>query len=218
MNCRVRPYQPTDREAVRRICADTGFMGNPIDEIFRDRDAFADFFTRYYTDYEPECALVTEDAGTGEVVGYMLGCVRYRFQAMQQVWLMLSRLAPKVIFRLLCGRYDRTSREFLYWVLFRSVRETPPAPRRAAHFHINLLPAYRTGVFGREMVFRFFDLANARGVRRIYGQIQTRDDRRTSFWTRYGFKELSRRRITKFQRVHAEPVYVSTLYRDFEET
>ena len=89
---------------------------------------------------------------------------------------------------------------------------------RSAHFHINLLPAYRTGVYGREMVFSFFDLANARGARGIYGQIQTRDDRRTGFWRRYGFRELSRRRITKFQRFHTEPVYVSTLYRDFEES
>lgn len=218
MNCRVRSYQATDREAVRSICADTGFMGNPIDAIFSDRDAFADFFTRYYTDYEPECALVTEDVDTGEVVGYLLGCVRYRYQAMKQVSLMLTRLAPKVIGRFACARYNRASREFLYWVLFKSVRETPPAPRRAAHFHINLLPAYRNGVSGREMIFRFFDLANARGVQRIYGQIQTRDDRRTSFWTRYGFRELSRRRITKFERHHAEPVYVTTLYRDFGES
>jgi hypothetical protein len=217
MNCRVRPYQATDRDAVRRICADTGFMGKPIDEIFSDREAFADFFTRYYTDYEPECGLVTVDDDTGEVVGYLLGCVRYRYQAMKQVWLMLTRLAPKVLSRLLLGRYNRARRGFLTWVLFRSVRETPPAPRRSAHFHINLLPAYRNGVFGREMVFRFFDLANARGVQRIYGQIQTRDDRRTSFWTRYGFRELSRRRITKFERYHPEPVYVTTLYRDFGE-
>ena len=63
-----------------------------------------------------------------------------------------------------------------------------------------------------------FDLASARGVKGIYGQIQTRDDRRTSFWTRYGFRELSRRRITKFQRYYTEPVYVTTLYRDFNET
>jgi len=218
MNCRVRPYQPADRAAVRRICADTGFMGNPIDEIFTDREIFADFFTRYYTDYEPECALVTEDLDSGEVVGYMLGCVRFRYQAFMQIWLMLSHNVPIVFWRYVTGRYNRASRQFLYWVLFRSVRETPPAPRQSAHFHINLLPAYRTNVFGRDMVFAFFELSNRRGVKRIYGQIQTRDDRRTGFWRRYGFRELSRRRITKFQRFHTDPVYVSTLYRDFEDS
>lgn len=193
-------------------------MGNPIDEIFTDREIFANFFTRYYTDYEPECAFVTEDLATGQVVGYLLGCVRFRYQAFIQIWLMLSRTVPLVLWRYLAGRYNKASRQFLYWVLFRSVRETPPAPHQSAHFHINLLPAYRTNVFGRDMIFTFFELAKQRGVKRIYGQIQTRDDRRTGFWRRYGFRELSRRRITKFQRVHTEPVYVSTLYRDFDES
>ncbi len=217
MNYRVRPYKAADREAVRRVCADTGFMGNPIDRIFSDRDAFADFFTRYYTDYEPECGLVTEDTDTGKVVGYLLGCVRYRYQAWKQVMLMLTRLAPKVILRFLFGRYNKPSRRFIYWVLFRSIKETPPAPRQSAHFHINLLPAYRGGTAGRELVFKFFEMANARGVKRIYGQIQTGDDRRKSFWTRFGFRELSRRRITKFERYETKPVYVSTLVREIEE-
>lgn len=218
MKCLVRPYLPADRAAVRRVCADTGFMGKPIDEIFSDREAFADFFTRYYTDYEPECALVTEDVETSEVVGYLLGCVRFRYQAWMQVLLMVTRLAPKVVLRYLAGGYNEPSRRFLHWVVFRSIRETPPAPRRSAHFHINLLPAYRTGLAAREMVFSFIEQANARGVRRIYGQIQTQDDRRTGFWRRYGFRELSSRQITKFARYHPRPVYVTTLFRDFEES
>lgn len=217
MNCRVRPYTSADREAVRRICADTGFMGNPVDEIFTDRAVFADFFTRYYTDYEPDCALVTEDVDSGQVVGYLLGCVRFRYQAWKQIELMVLRTIPKVLFRYLTFQYNKASRRFLYWVIFRSIRETPPAPRHSAHFHINLLPAYRTSVWGREMIFTFFDMANHRGVRRIYGQIQTRDDRRTNFWTRYGFRELSRRRITKFDRYESKPVYVTTLFKDFGE-
>lgn len=192
-------------------------MGKPIDQVFTDRDAFADFFTRYYTDFEPDSALVTEDAENGQVVGYLLGCVRYRYQAIQQVLLLLTRLVPKVVLRFLLGRYNKASRQFLYWVVFRSVRETPPAPRRSAHFHINLLPAYRNGSAGREMIFSFFELAQRHGVPRIYGQIQTRDNRRTGFWTRYGFRELSRRRITKFSQYETKPVYVTTLYRDFEQ-
>jgi RimJ/RimL family protein N-acetyltransferase len=217
MNTRIRPYRPADRDAVRQICADTGFMGKPVDEIFSDRSIFADFFTRYYTDYEPECALVTEDADTGQVVGYLLGCVKFRSQAWRQIELMVVRAIPKVVFRYLTGRYNKASRKFLYWVVFKSIRETPPAPRQSAHFHINLLPAYRNGSAGREMIFTFFDMANQRGVPRIYGQIQTRDERRNNFYTRYGFRELSRRRITKFDQYESKPVYVTTLFRDFGE-
>ncbi len=217
MNHRIRSYRPADRAAVRRICADTGFMGRPIDPVFSDREAFADFFTCYYTDREPDCALVTEDASTGEVVGYLLGCVRWRRHAVLQRWLVLSRVAPGVVGRLLAGRYDRRSRAFLRWVLLRSAAETPPVPHRSAHFHINLLPAYRTGRASREMIFRFFELARARGRTRIHGQIQTRDDRRRSFWTRYGFREWSRCRVTKFESCAPAPLYVTTLFRDFGE-
>ena len=217
MKYRVRPYTSADRAAVRRICADTGFMGKPVDEIFTDREIFADFFTRYYTDYEPGNALVTEDAETGEVVGYLLGSVRFRYQAWKQIELMVLRTIPQVVFRYLTGRYNKASRKFLYWVVFRSIKETPPAPRQSAHFHINLLPAFRNGGAGREMIFTFFDMAKERGVPRIYGQIQTRDERRTSFYTRYGFREWSRRRISKFDEYESRPVYVSTLFKDFGE-
>ena len=61
MSLKIRPYSPSDRQAVRDICCDTGFMGKPIDPIYIDRDAFADFFTGYYTDLEPENALVAVD-------------------------------------------------------------------------------------------------------------------------------------------------------------
>ena len=67
----LRPYRPGDLEAVRRICADTGFLGNPIDPIFEDRELFADYLTGYYTRFEPEALLVCEV--DGEVRGYLMG-------------------------------------------------------------------------------------------------------------------------------------------------
>ncbi len=44
----VRPYRPEDRDTIRKICADTGWLGRPIDPIFQDRELFADFLTIYY--------------------------------------------------------------------------------------------------------------------------------------------------------------------------
>ena len=57
---RVRSYRPEDRAAIRRICADTGFLGSPIDPVFEDRELFADFLTAPYTDAEPENCFVLE--------------------------------------------------------------------------------------------------------------------------------------------------------------
>ena len=66
----VRPYRPEDRSAIRRICADTGFLGNPIDPVFEDRELFSDFLTAPYTDAEPENCFVLEGAN-GAVKGFL---------------------------------------------------------------------------------------------------------------------------------------------------
>ncbi|MEJ2699910.1 MAG: hypothetical protein P8Z70_09665 [Desulfuromonadales bacterium] len=42
---RIRRFRQSDREAIRRICCDTGFLGAPIDAIYQDRELFADLLT-----------------------------------------------------------------------------------------------------------------------------------------------------------------------------
>src|SRR6187399_3554221 len=67
----IRGYRRSDREAVRKLCCETGFLGEPIDPVYQDRELFADFLTTYYTDHEPEsCFLLEVD---GEIRGYLLG-------------------------------------------------------------------------------------------------------------------------------------------------
>jgi hypothetical protein len=85
----IRGYRRSDRETVRTLCCDTGFLGEPIDPVYEDRELFADFLTTYYTDHEPEsCFLLEVD---GEICGYLLGS-RKPFQNQlyalyQNVWL-----------------------------------------------------------------------------------------------------------------------------------
>jgi hypothetical protein len=50
----------SDREAVRKLCCETGFLGEPIDPVYQDRELFADFLTTYYTDHEPESCFLLE--------------------------------------------------------------------------------------------------------------------------------------------------------------
>ncbi|RKX35117.1 MAG: GNAT family acetyltransferase [Verrucomicrobia bacterium] len=216
MACKIRPYKPEDRATVRRICCETGFMGNPIEPVFSDRQLFADFFTRYYTDYEPESSLVAIDEETGQLVGYLLGCFRYRYNAFRQNLLIATRVVPKALLRYLAGRYDRQSRRFLYWVVFKSSLQTPKAVPRAAHFHFNLLPPYRTGKAGRRLVFTYIDNVKARGARAVFGQIQIQDDKRTRFFERYGFTFIDKKRITKFDLHYGKAVYVATLCKFFD--
>ncbi|MBD3265903.1 hypothetical protein GF373_04480, partial [bacterium] len=148
---RIRPYTADDRQAVRDICCETGYSGQPIDPIFSDRDVFADFFTRYYTDFEPDAALVVEDQG--KIVGYLIGCTRYRLHAIMEKFLVAFVIAPKVIWRMATGRYNRSDRNFLWWSLTRGNKETPAAPKRSSHFHFNLLSAYRAQGVGPALLY-----------------------------------------------------------------
>ena len=68
----IRRFRPEDRDAVRHICFVTGYMGEPVEWMWRDQESFADMFSGYYTDREPESTLVA-DIG-GKVQGYLLGC------------------------------------------------------------------------------------------------------------------------------------------------
>ena len=59
----------------------------------------------------------------------------------------------------------------------------------------------------------------ARGVKRIFGQMVSFEGRRgEAMFRRYGFKLLNKSEITKYRDLHPEPVFLSTVLRDFEET
>src|ERR1700677_1122718 len=88
----VRPYRREDRDAIRRICADTGFLGQPIDPVFEDRELFADYLTSYYTDAEPEATFVCEL--DGEVKGYVMGSRFPRRKARYE-----ARMTPVLVLR-----------------------------------------------------------------------------------------------------------------------
>lgn len=72
MNAGVRPYRPEDREAVRRIYADTAFFGEPVEAYFDDRELFADLGINAYLDHFPDYVFVASEADN--IVGYILGC------------------------------------------------------------------------------------------------------------------------------------------------
>jgi len=207
----IRSYQAGDREAVRRLCCQTGFLGEPIDPVYEDRELFADFLTTYYTDHEPESSFVIEEKG-GELVGYLLGSRRpflnQAYSFYQNVCLFLRAL-------LRYPRYNTRSRLFIRWLLMNGWREVPAAPRRTPHFHINLLPDARKVSTTRALLSAYFTYLYRSGDKRVYGQIVTFESRRgEKMFERYGFKVLNRAEITKYKSFHPESVYLSTVIKE----
>jgi hypothetical protein len=208
----IRGYRASDRDAVRRLCCETGFLGEPIDPVYEDRELFADFLTTYYTDHEPESSFVLEI--DGELRGYLLGSRKpfvnqlYAFQ--QNIVLCLRALAR-------CPRYNARSRRFIRWVLGNGWREVPAAPRRVPHFHINLLPDARKMATTRALMSAYLGYLYRCGEKCVYGQIVTFESRRgEKMFERYGFKVLNRAEITKYKAYYPESVYLSTVIKNLE--
>jgi hypothetical protein len=209
----IRNYEPRDREAVRRLCCETGFLGKPIDPVFEDRDLFADYLTSYYTDCEPESSWVIEQDGV--VKGYLLGS-RKPFKQQLHGFLLNFSLCARAAKRY--WGYRRESRDFIGWILRNSWREVPAAPRRTAHFHINCLAEARSVACAREIINRYMEYLRAAGEKAVFGQMVTFEGRRGApVFERYGFQVLEKKEITKYRKLHPEPVYLTTILKKLDD-
>ncbi|HEQ60666.1 MAG TPA: GNAT family N-acetyltransferase [Firmicutes bacterium] len=211
----VRPYRAEDRPEVRRICADTGWLGEPIDGVFQDRELFADFLTTYYLDYEPDSCWVAER--DGRIVAYAMGSVRperHRKLTKRIAW----RCGLKGAWRLLTGRYNRATRKFIGWILFRAGKEEPEALPDAAHMHWNMLPEARGTEVGKCFLESFVRHARASGMKKMYGHMTIPPGKRsTRIFERMGWQEIDRKEQTKFRGFTEGKVYTITLFRPLDE-
>ena len=205
----IRSYEPRDRAAIRHLCCETGFLGNPIDPVFEDRELFSDYLTAYYTDVEPEASFVLEQNGV--VKGYLLGSRR----PLRQQWFsFFQNLRLFAIGMWRYRRYNAATREFIHWILKNSWREVPAAPRRTAHFHINILPEAKGLAGSHEMMTRYCDFLRSKGETQVFGQMVTFESRRgAKVFERFGFQVIEKREITKYRGKHPEPVYLTTVIK-----
>ena len=208
----IRSFRSSDRAAVRRLCCQTGFLGEPIDPVYEDRELFADFLTTYYTDHEPESSFVLER--DGELKGYLLGS---RKPLLNQLYSFQQNLVLFVRALLRYPRYNARSRRFIRWVLMNGWREVPAAPRRTPHFHINLLPEARQISTTRALMSAYLGYLYRCGEKRVYGHIVTFESRRgEKMFERYGFRVMNRAEITKYRAFYPESIYLSTVIKNLE--
>jgi hypothetical protein len=172
----VRPYRRSDRAHVRAIVCATAFRNRGHHVMLGDADLFADYWSSYYTDHEPESCMVAERDGV--VVGYLFGCVdsrRYqRTMARAIVPSVLRGLVARTAGALVHGR--RREWRLLRWLLLRAWREAPPVDlvRYPAHYHLNLLRAASGERLYTRMAIDFLRRAEAQGARGVHGQVLER--------------------------------------------
>jgi hypothetical protein len=210
----IRPYRPADREQVRAICADTGFLGKPIDAAFEDRELFADYLTAYYTDAEPESTFVCELGG--EVKGYVMGC-RFPHKKSRYETRVLPRLVLRGLWRCFTRPYNATSRKYVWWIITRARQQNPYTPPDIPHFHFNIRPEARSVAATREMVDIFLDYLVRHGDKQVYAQVVSYESRRgMRMFARYGFRVVDEREVTKYRDIHPGKIYLLTILKDLE--
>lgn len=210
-----RQYQEHNREEVRRICSDTGFLGSPIDPIYQDRDLFADLITNPYLDYEPEWTLVAENED--RVVGYLTGSVNPNFNRA----LILSgfQTACKMLKRLLTGKYSNhpRSEHFVRWILVRGLKEQPKHPNGAAHLHINMEKLFRRGSVARRLLAMFEDMLYAEGIDHYYAKFFSCPQRNPErLYGRLGFQIYDRVETSIFEPEIIDTVSVVCIHKKLD--
>jgi GNAT superfamily N-acetyltransferase len=186
---RIRRYVPSDRPAIRQLCADTADAGEPVENFCCDRELIADLVTRYHTDFEPEATWVAMDGS--ELVGYLTGCL----QPVRFARLMRRRIGPAAIARaVLRGALFRRST----WALINAVVRTALARRRdhsisleptQEHLHLNLRHGYRGQSIGRRLVAAFLDQAQDANAKSLLVSVRGDNERALRFFKREGFVE-----------------------------
>ncbi len=208
----VRPYAPRDREAVRRLCFETGDAGATASRYFPDAELFADLWTLYFTDHEPDASWVVEEGGV--VRGYLTACLDAG---------LFRRRMGYVGAQVLSGALRRGSltRSWLWRLLaanaplwFRGGGPRLPAGRSAL-FHINLALEMRGRGVGKLLIETFLAAARARGLSFVHGAIREDNAGTRRFFSRMGFQDLGTRPSFRTTgpsgREYAAALYIKTL-------
>ncbi len=187
----IRPFRAADREAVRTICCETADAGRPLEPGFFDRELVADLVTRYYTDFEPESAWVTE-AG-GRVAGYLTGARDTR--RFRRVWAL--RIAPPALARAVARGFlfRRSSWQWIAGLLRCARAQQAAAPpilgAYPAHLHIDLLDEARGRGAGGSLMRTFLEYLAGRGIPGVHARVRADNAPGRAFFERMGFAPVA---------------------------
>lgn len=204
----IRRYRRLDRERVRFICSETGFVGDPQEAIFIGREIFADLWSSYWTDREPENAFVAEVGG--KVEGYILGCLDTLEQ--EKTW--TRRVLPGVAARMAKPSWWKhpVNRTFIK-AMVRSQRwgelDLPVheiAREYPAHLHTNIAdPSLRGQRIGGAMMRVLLGHLGRSGARGVHLGTTSHNRQAVPFYERFGFEKIFERRVTCYDHAIGDP-------------
>lgn len=181
----LRPYIPSDLDALYRICLETGDAGADASAQHNDPHLVGHIYAAPYGVLEPANVFVAEDdAG---VSGYIVGTFDTRAfdDRLEREWWPALRTRYGAAKDL--TEADRQRVEAIM------TPGHPPADLVddfPAHIHMNLLPRLRGQRVGTGLLDLWIEQARAAGVSGIHLGASATNTGGIAFWTRSGFKPL----------------------------
>lgn len=181
----IRPYQPSDLDALARISLLTAEAGGDATGRYISDDLMPDIFLRPYVALEPELTFVAADGD--EVGGFIVGVAdtrrfveRYTAEWLPLIEKKYTHVVPHT-----------TKNEMIihlgFWPERMLIAEVDGYP---AHLHIDLLPEFQRRGFGRQLIDTLKNALRERGVSGLHLSMDAANTPARAFYDRIGFVEL----------------------------
>ncbi|HEU0042836.1 MAG TPA: GNAT family N-acetyltransferase [Jiangellaceae bacterium] len=184
----IRPYQPSDADALYDICLRTGAGGADATDLYRDPRLLGELYVGPYVRFAPTLAFVVD--GDLGVSGYVLGALdttSFDQECERSWWPELRRRYPEGTFP--AGSPDAR----LVGLIHRPPKPTPAVVAEfPSHLHIDLLPRTQGRGLGRLLMQRLFDALRSAGSPGVHLGVGTANVRAIGFYARLGFDVVVR--------------------------
>ncbi len=204
----VRPYRRLDRERVRWVCCETGFVGDPVEAVFEGREPFADLWSKYWTDHEPQNAFVAEVEG--RVEGYIFGSLDTKKQ--ESIW--GKKILPSVARQMLSPVWwgSHINREFIAGTLRSYKLGQFKVPLQQimtdypAHLHTNIGdPGLRGQGIGGAMMRAYLTHVKSHDATGIHLGTTSHNRLAVPFYLHLGFEIIAKNHVTCYDHALDDP-------------
>jgi hypothetical protein len=184
----LRPYEPRDRTALYDVCLRTGDAGEDATASFVVPELLGEVYVGPYLALEPGLALVLDDATGAGVGGYTLGALDTRAfedRCEREWW-------PRLRARHPLGSAPPGSADA---DVVRLIHRPPRAPDvvvagHPSHLHIDLLPQWQGGGWGRRLIEALLGRLAAAGSPGVHLGVGVGNTRAVGFYRHLGFTQL----------------------------
>ena len=170
----IRPYQPSDKENVRRVCMHLAPEEPTPALLGPAHSPGLSTFCDYYIECEPQNCFVADDGGTA--VGCIWCAEEYRryYRRFKKDYLANMSLRKRV-------NYWGAARMPVFF-----------AKKYPAHLHIDVLNAYQRQGLGFQLMDALTTHLRGKGVPGVMLVVGESNEKGRNFYRKYGFRQIAR--------------------------